>query len=445
MNWPQPSWVAADWGRIGGRPLFLIIGAILIMILAVAHICSFTIGGDTGEVQRNYLPYVLAILQGIPPYTDTAGLSWEYPPLGFIIMLVPGLFSTSGWGYQIGFSLFAATFAVLGLWIVCQLAKFYGRNENMAALGYTILMALMIQFLFERYDIFPAVMVAGAVLLYVKDHKNWAFLLLAVGTMTKVYPAIFFLLFLLPLLVRHDWRRSATGAGVFIGGCLLLWLPFIALSPDNFTMFLTYHSDRGIQLESTLASLILAAENMGLTTTWTINSFGSFNLTGGLADALKGIAIPIMIAFILVTYAVFAVVLWKRGADEKQTAAILPLGMATVMLAFIVFNKVFSAQYIIWLIPVILVALLTVPLRNRSWLLTLMLLLCIDFLTFRFRWIYYGLCIHDSWCDLLLLCRNLLMIGLLMLIAYQLCRAGDHTSEDPEEEKHSAATESDKC
>jgi hypothetical protein len=150
-----------------------------------------------------------------------------------------------------------------------------------------------------------------------------------------------------------------TGGAVFLGVTLLVTLPWIIIDGSGYWQSWTYHLERGLHSESTYGTALLTGQLMGLTTTQGALTFGSWNLSSPLADTLAKISFYISAAVLLVVYGLYA---WrsKRESGESPAAGLNGssasqlLKYATLVVAvFLLTNKVFSAQYLAWLCPLI--------------------------------------------------------------------------------------------
>jgi uncharacterized membrane protein len=408
----------------------LAVGSVVILILAVLHICAYTFGGSLGEIQFYYLPYSNAILDGIAPYTPFSDLKWEYPPLGFLIMLVPALASTDVWGYQAAYGLWAAAVAIVGLAVVQKVTKAYDGDTSLSAAIYVVGMALLPLFIFERYDIFPAVFTVCAMYLYLKGRVGWAMLFLSLGALSKLYPALLMPVFLIPYAVKKEWGKAIGNAAIFAVASVVLTIPFILLQPEHFTTFLSYHSDRGIQLESIASSAILVVELLGLTATYTDNSFGSFNLSGSLPDAVSGLMMPLTIAALLLCYVYYYVQIKRSEGCGDYLKRSVPTMVFLTVLIFVIFNKVFSAQYLVWLLPLAAVFFTS---REKLPMLPLAYFAGAVLLTMPFLSIYPGFCAHVPLMVLYLLVRNVLMVLLTVEVLRALRYGGARSAESTAE------------
>ena len=269
-------------------------------------------------------------------------------------MAIPRLFGWTPEAYEVFYVIEVLVFMIIGLIYTDKLAEHFGRDRKNSMLAYSVLMVLLLEFVTDRYDIFPAVLTLMSFYYFVKSRYAWAFILIAIGMMTKLYPAMLFPIYFLLFAVKGEWKEAFKGTAVFIIATLAIVIPVMIVEPDMIWNFLNYHSDRPLQIESVAASLIYPLAMLGLTTVTITSakdpgSFGSDNLIGPIPDAVVGFLSPLMVACVLAVCFYFAFV-YRRG-DEGGRSKALGLAVAGVMLAFIVFGKVFSAQYLIWVVP----------------------------------------------------------------------------------------------
>ncbi len=277
----------------------------------------------------------------------------EYPPFALVFFAIPRLFADTAWGYNIAYVAEVFVFMVAGLLLVSKLAERLGHDQKRAMLVYAILMLLMLEFVLDRYDIFPAVLTLASFYLFATRRYGWACLVLAVATTTKLYPAVLFPLYFLYLAYNRQWRDTWVSALAFFGtGAAIAAVAWI-INPELITNFLGYHTDRPLQIESVPSSIVYLLSMLGLTDVsiqpfGDPGSFGSDNLVGPLPDAVAEAMMPLMVGLILVTYTVYAV-LRHRGVGDDGLR-LMGLGIIAVLMLFMVANKVFSSQYLIWVI-----------------------------------------------------------------------------------------------
>jgi hypothetical protein len=175
-------------------------------------------------------------------------------------------------------------------------------------------------------------------------------------------------------------------------------------------------ADRPLQLESLgSALLIVAGDARGVVT-----SHGSQNLVGPHAGTAAAL-LPLLQAASLVA-------LWAAFARRPRTSDDLLRFAAASVCAFVAFDKVFSPQYLIWLVPL-------VPLvRGRRGLAASAALVAALVLTqvwFPLRyWRFVGL---DRGLAGVVLARDLVVVALLVLLAWPARQSstGSRTSRQP--------------
>jgi uncharacterized membrane protein len=270
-----------------------------------------------------------------------------------------------------------------------------------------------------RFDLMPAALVVAAIWAFIKGKNVLAWLIVALGVTGKIYPLIIAPAFGFYLLCNREFKMLLKGVAAFSLAMLAFNLPFFLMNPGGFIGIVTYHGQRGIQCESTWASAVLIDQMLGGPEVKGIFDFGSWNITSPLADSLAPIALPLTAILLLAMYAVYVWTLWKRTAKTRYNsngigteAARFIIGYATLaVIVFMAGNKVFSPQFLIWLIP-------TVPLLNLKWQPVYTLLFIIMGLITQFIFPYkYGE--YSSFLTpfvLILALRNLLLILLAVLI-----------------------------
>ena len=94
------------------------------------------------------------------------------------------------------------------------------------------------------------------------------------------------------------------------------------------------------------------------------HSYGSHNLVGPVADAVLPFVMPIM-AGALGMFLLAMLYLMYKGRGNNGVWAAVPLCMLVLAFIFVGLNKVYSAQYHLWMITIFFV-LLAVPLSRQE-------------------------------------------------------------------------------
>jgi uncharacterized membrane protein len=385
----------------------LVVNHNLVKALALAVLlagCAWAVGGlHDARPWGNGTPYFdsLKILGGQVPYRD---FFLEYPPLALPVFLAPHAVAGDGLlAYLHVFKLLMAALAVLCLFGVDALAARLdlAPRQRTAALGVVALTpALLGQYVLNRYDLWPALLTIGLLLALLRRQPAASGVLLAAGFAAKTFP-----LALVPVaairLGRASLRRAAVAA---MATLVAVYAYFLVVAPHGLAVSYKVQLTRHLETESLGASLLLAADRLGLYHAHVIaGNPGSIDLAGGLPNAVAAITSALTVAAVLWIAWLYA----RRGRG-------LPLAGAATLVAFVLFTKVLSPQYLIWLVPV-------VPLVGS---LVADALLVVALLISQFPgYGYDGLSISDT-AVALLVARNLVLLSLLGLLVRALLRPG---------------------
>lgn len=290
------------------------------------------------------------------PYHDFTS---EYPPLTLLSFLLPGLLANSWIPYVWLFAAEMMIFDLLALVMIADLASRLKMSVRNTLTVYTLFILATGPILVARGDVLPAVLVLAALWAFARGKNKLAWTAAALGFTAKLYPIIILPIFVIYQMKNRQYGRMISGGAFFLGVTLLVTLPWIIIDGGGYWNSWTYHLERGLHSESTYGTALLTGQLMGLTTTQGALTFGSWNLISPLADSLAKVSFYISAAVLLVVYGLYAWRLRREsgesptvGLNEASTAQLLKY--ATLVVAvFLLTNKVFSAQYLAWLYPLI--------------------------------------------------------------------------------------------
>ena len=216
---------------------------------------------------------------------------------------------------------------------------------------------------FVRFDLLPGVL-CGLTVLLLARRPSVASVLACVATGIKLWPAL-----LLPVLlgvgsVRRRVLVSIAATGLVLGtGSLLLAGWARLLSP------LSYQVERGLQVESVLATPAMLAWAL-VPNTWVVGyqSSKSFEVDGPSVSVLLAVSSGVTLLYLAALGLLWARLAWlARHQVDVELSTSVWIILAGVM-GFVVIGKVFSPQYLLWVIPVASAALVVVDSRPlRSW------------------------------------------------------------------------------
>ena len=381
----------------------LIVGAAMVLAVAVAR--PRWSGPDV------FIQIADKIADGLVPYRD---FMLEYPPLALFPLALPRLVAgPSNSAYDRVFIVIAIALAVATAAAVAWLAGrgWAALSRREALLAFVAIALAAAPMIVWRFDIFPALFTALALVAVASRKPAWAGFALAIGAAAKLYPAFLVPVFVAYYLFGRRWRSAAMvvlGFGAFIVG--LAALLYAVAGTDGFT-FLTYQEDRGVEIESIQAGLVLAAHNLFGTPINVFHDFGSYQVSSPLLPTIAGANAVLMLAL---GAALGARLFLRFQGDARRFGTVQPQTFIAFVLASVLLlmlaNKVLSPQYVAWLLP--LGALL--PWRKSLLVVVICALTTIEF-PIAFRQLM------DAWPGLVLVLnlRNLLLLVLFLWLVLE--------------------------
>jgi hypothetical protein len=378
------------------------------------------------------------VTRGDVPYRDFGP---EYPPGALPWFVIPALDAVSGddsgrvWEPvdEISDSAWRYARAFAALMVVAGLAAIVATSASLEALrrplgdwlGAHALLAtsplLLGGLLSTRYDLVPAALVAVALALLLRGRDGLAGVSLGAAIAAKLYP-----LALVPLLAAFVWRTRGRRALIRGGAALAVTLllvfgPFLVVAPSGLVDSLGTQGGRGLQVESTPASVLVAVSRGA----WKAGLLDDLPLridegeVGGLVAAeLRGRGVELV--GVVSTAAVLAVIGWatirafRRRLDDDELVRLA----AIVLVAVLALGQVLSPQFLVWLLPV--VPLVAGP-RGRWATGVLALALVVTHVWFPDVYRDY-VDLLDASSTAVLLLRNALLVALLALLAWPRAR-----------------------
>ncbi len=336
---------------------YLLNGLVLLTILLV--LVASKIFPLVSEINL-YDSLVSRLLSGQFPYRD---FTFEYPPFALLVFLLPKLFTFLGLAYQSLFVLFNCLYVVGTFYFGRKIVLLQGleskwRETVLMVIGFAILSPLLL----TRYDTSVMFLVIWGLYLYLKAHgkKKYqllipAYFLITLAGWIKLYP-----FFLIPFWLSYDFSiisdlklrlhlLTKSSTAMFLTS--LPGLVILVLGVDGLKWFLEYHGQRGLEIESVMSSVLLLLSQLRIISgVEIVYSHASFGLTGVVPDLVARLSLPI---FGLSYFGLFIIYL------KKLKSSFRPESMVTwtflVILLFVLTNKVFSTQYMIWLLPFIFI------------------------------------------------------------------------------------------
>jgi uncharacterized membrane protein len=353
------------------------------------------------------------VFDGRVPYRD---FFMEYPPGALAVFLPPAAFGSAH--YNAAFKVLMALCGIATIFVLALLLEQF-RVALWRLWAALLLFALSPIALgpisLNTYDAFPALLTVTALLLLLVGRSTAAFAVLGAAFAAKVYPVV-----LLPPAVIFVWRSAGRrlayrGLVAFAAVAAAIVLPFLALAPHGLTESFRAQAARSLQVESLGGSILSAADRLGLYDATVVHRTGhavSYDLVGSLPETIAALSSVLQIA------AVLAVAwLYRSGPDRPER---LGIAFAAAVIGFLAFTRFFSPQYLVWVLPFVLL------LEPLAWMVTAAALVLAQVWFFHYREVFaLGGYVWP------VLVRDLLMVALFALALRSLRRRDALEHEDP--------------
>ena len=357
--------LSARKGFLAYLPLILALGALLTVAMTEAYF------GNLDVVE--YQCYARAFWYGaepaqsvsasacqfIPQISQYHTLPREYPPLALIVFSLPLLVPVVG--YPLMFALVMAATTALIYWLLLK----HGVSGAANVFAVCLVAGCMGTGL-SRFDMVPAGLCLLCIIL--AEHKHWglAYAVLAAGILIKIYPIVIF-----PILFLAEQRQQAgsffpyqsirlktagsdllqtfrnirswrwKNALMFSGLVLGVTIFFGALSSNGVFNWISYLFQRPFEVGSTGSSLLWLTSLAGVAVTWK-TTYGSMNTFSPIEST-----VAIVFGFMFWMGYIIIIIRQSQGKLKLVEACIAAL------LVMIANSKVFSPQYLLWLIPLL--------------------------------------------------------------------------------------------
>ena len=299
--------------------------------------CSFLAQPYTSFISPAHWPTpLLHFIASQSPNLPLHALPYEYP-LPVIIPFSLPLIVPSYW-YQI---VFAISMSLVAVVIFALLRHFTSRR---AAIVYALFLVIGGWATADgRFDLVPSALTLVALLLAVRTRWNWAFAFLASATVFKFYPSVLLIPFLLAQQMKSGekwtgWRRW-TPLAVFAAVCIGEMVISLFLSVEGTLAPFSYFANRPFQIESPGASLLWVFHFLG-NPLQPVFAYGSFSVISSLASPVSLIDTVLLVVGLTYTW-------WLQWRGKTNLAASCLLTLMIVIFS----GKVFSPQYLLWLLP----------------------------------------------------------------------------------------------
>lgn len=325
---------------------------------AIVHIAVWALGfvlpnQPMGDVHNVYEPWSTWAIDG----NAIVGITepWIYPQLALVPLVLAQGFAWIA-GYEVAWAIFITICDALAFGMLVGTGRSTGRN---AAAGFWLAFILLLGpvGMYRLDGVTAPLAIAGC--LWLVGRPWLGSILLAVATWIKVWPAA-----LIAAAVIAVRRRLAVVGGALIVSAATLIAVVAAGGGATVFGFITDQTDRGLQVEAPVSAYYLWRAVAGIRGSFIYydDDLLTFQVSGPEVDAVIAVMTPLLFAAVLGVAALGA---YRARHGAGFVRLFPPLALALV-LAFIVFNKVGSPQYMTWIIPPLLVGLVIDRARWRG-------------------------------------------------------------------------------
>ncbi len=358
-----------------------------------------------------YQHYADLVRAGDVPYRD---FSIEYPPGALFAFVFPALKNSPTPGpnhvradYRRNFELLMSLCALASIALAAVALRRLRASNGQAAAALSLLglaPLLLGPVMLSRFDLWPVMLALSGLVAILVGRERVGFGALGLATATKIFPGV-----LLPVgciwVWKHSGRRElAICLGAFFAVLAACFAPFLIIAPHGIWHSISVQLSRPLQVESLGAASLVALHHLFGLSISTVSGSGSENLAASGAGPIATLQTVIQAVALLATWIWFA-----RG--EATGERLVRAGAASVV-AFVAFGKVLSPQFMIWLIPFVLLV------RGRRSIVSSGLLVASLVLTqlwFPYRYREYAFH-YASWPSAFVLLRDVALVALFVTL-----------------------------
>jgi uncharacterized membrane protein len=354
---------------------------------------------DTGL----YETYGDGMAHGEVPYRDFRA---EYPPGALPVFVLPSLgHEGDRAAYDRWFDRLMALCGCIAIGGVALALAGLGAGLLRTALALAVVAVsplLVGPVVLSRYDLWPAALTVLAVALVIWDDLLLGAVLLAAAIAAKLWPAVIAPVVFVWIWKTHGRRSALRWTATLVVVDAAIFLPFAVLSPSGLGHSFHAQLSRPLQLESLGAAVLIAVHRV-FGTQLHVYTTMSQNLSGPGTHVVEWATTSAQVVAVVGLWILFA-----RGQPSRERLVVYA---AASVAAFLAFAKVFSPQFMLWLVPL-------VPLvRRRSAVAALVGALVLTGVYFpRHYWRLAALDSPQSW---EVLTRDLLVLAVAVLLAVE--------------------------
>lgn len=272
-------------------------------------------------LNNHEFPYVHGALEpGDGPPGVLTGGAIEYPVVTGVFMWLAALPAHNSTQFMVWTALMLLPVALAIGWMLARLVGW-------RALIWAAAPALVLYSVYN-WDLLPVAWTVGAVLAWKRGRPTLAAACLGLGAATKIYPGFFLLPLVIERLAARDRKGAALAAAAGAAGWLVPNAPFMLINFKGW--YATYAFQAGRVPTMDTNSIYFWANPH-----WPVVSVDRISV--------------ILIAYCWITAIAIGLFFPPPGRDGYPW---LQVG-AAMLFSFLAFNKVYSPQYVLWVLPLL--------------------------------------------------------------------------------------------
>ncbi|MFH1207664.1 MAG: hypothetical protein V1668_03600 [Patescibacteria group bacterium] len=375
--------------------------AILVANHGPAKFATYLPGGGVnlfrdGQELSVYHERASFIYQHTAPYAQSR---IEYPLLGAMYVAIPALFASGQSGFSLGLMILNSVVGAVLLYVTYRLLVWFNRP---ASLLWLFFLPGAVYFTLNRFDILPALLVQVSLLLLFTKRWNWSFFFLGLSVLAKGYAVLLFPIFFI------YWLNQTGSTKNIIWKNKVLWLTVGTVIAGVLISIMLAGFKNGI-----FPYYFQSTRSFAFGSIYTIFIVGIWSMVGvGAVNAIMHIStkVMILIQFVLPALIFGGHAFFKRFIAKPENVINWSI---IVILIYILFSPYYSPQWLLWLVPLLMVwqptrlAALFVIAYGLSGYLEYPVAINI----FGFDSIHY---------NMLVLLRTVLLVGMLVIVSQQM-------------------------
>lgn len=276
----------------------------------------------------------------------------EYPAFSLIPMLLSAIGGDALYHY-----IFISLMVVVIVGIYLFLFYIHSKESALSYIVYIVIGGFGTAV--GRFDIIVGALILFSLYEATKKHYYKSYILLAIATMFKLVPVIL----LLPLFLDEQAgikRKSVKrfyGILTFLLICSITFAISLAIDNQGALFPFIWAINRPVQIESVPASILTLLSSVKIINICTSFEFGSLNIYGFLAEKCGALNYNLYNMIIKIITIISTGLLILSSIYLSRLLILRKIAIShfylTILLVFLVTNKVFSPQYLFWVYPLI--------------------------------------------------------------------------------------------